>query len=179
MLVYSEESDRYELRCSFRDAYLESKFVVKEPILEELDHRWLELLTDEKIKKDGAFQREVPERSEFDVNYKASWDSVLKQLIRPNDKENCALLGKYFYNRALYGKKEKFQDHFEAVRKCHLYFEPEDAVKYIKQKGKMPRWSLLQFIKSIPMTRENKIAVLEEVRELVGEEVYSEMLEEL
>lgn len=179
LLVYSEESDRYELRCSFRDAYLESKFVVKEPILEELDHRWLELLTDERIKKDGAFQREVSERSEFDVNDRASWDSVLKQLIRPNDKENCALLGKYFYNRALYGKKEKFPDHFEAVRKCHLYFEPEDAVKYIKQKGKMPRWSLLQFIKSIPMTRENKIAVLEEVRELVGEEVYSEMLEEL
>lgn len=173
LLSYDEKSDRYVLSCSFRDAYLDSVFIVKEPILEELDNRWLELLINEKIRKDGVFQREVPSTSRFDLNGKASWDSVLEQLIRPNDKENCALLGKYFYNRALYGKKGKFSDYFNAVHKCHLCFQREDAIKNIKQKGKMHFWDFSQFIKNIPMEREDKIAVLEEVRRLAEEKQIS------
>lgn len=166
LLSYNKASDGYVLSYSFQDVYLKELITVKEQIFGELDLRWLELLTDNKIKKDGAFRRGAYQWSRFDIGQMASWDSVLESLIRPNDEKNCALLGAYFYDRALYGKKGRLSDHFEAVQKCHLNFKPEVIVKYVKQKGKMYFGEFWQLVQGIPMTREDKIAAIEEVRRL-------------
>lgn len=165
LLSYNKTANKYVLNYEFRDACFGETITIREPIFGEFDSHWLELLTSEKIKKDGTFWRGIFYHSRFDIGQMASWDSVLEQLIQPNNQENCTLLGKYFSNRALYGKKGKFSDHFEAVRKCHMNFKPEVLIDYMKQhKGKMYLWEFLRLIKEIPMVREDKLFAIEEIR---------------
>ena len=168
-LRYDEEQDEYILADLFQEPYLERWFAVEEKIYGKFDLRWLELLTDNKIKKDGSFT--LKQRSDFDTGYyhdaAASWDSVLERLVCPKDEKNCALLGEYFYNRALYGRKGRFSDYFRVVEKCHMNFEPEDLIRYMKQAGKKNFWDFERMVINIPMTAEKKKAALEEMKSLI------------
>lgn len=168
---YDEEQDAYILADRFQEPHLEKEFIVKEKIYGKFDLRWIELLTDNKIKKDGDFTLKEGLRSDFDTGYYsdaiASWDSVLERMVCPKDERNCALLGKYFYNRALYGGKGRFSDCFRVMKKCHMTFELEDLIHHVKQMGKKSYWDFERLMISIPMTVEKKKEALEEIKKMM------------
>lgn len=166
LLSYDETLDGYVLSEVFFDTYREKCFTVKERIYGEFDFRWLERLTDNKIKKDGDFRQRY---NGVNSRVRASWDNVLERLICPKDERNCALLGTYFRERALYGKKDGFFSYFGAVRKCHMTFKPEDVILEMKQRKRMNFWEFESLIRQVPMGREDKLAVMETVRGLVAQ----------
>lgn len=170
LLSYDSAEDGYVLSAMFQDAYLAEWFTVKAKIYGEFDSRWLELLTDQKIKKDGSFLKEDDKYSCFDVGNRrsmATWDSVLERLICPKDEKSCALLGAYFTERAFNWQKGRGWERFRVVGKCHVKLKPDDVLQYMKQSPKIRFWEFEEIIRSIPMEREDKIAVMKEIRELV------------
>lgn len=167
LLCYDSALDEYVFSIMFQETYLEKWFTVKKKIYGEFDFRWLTLLTDNKIKKDGAFLRRDDKNSCFDNNGMATWDSVLERLICPKDEKNCALLGKYFCDRAFYGRKGRGWEKFRVVGKCHINLEPDVVLQYLKQSGKMRFWEFEELIRNMPMKHEEKIAVIKEIRDLV------------
>lgn len=166
-LSYDTEWDSYVLTAVFQEAYRGEEFIVKRKIYGEFDFRWLELLTDEKIKKDGVFRRGDRQCSCFDNRKMATWNSVLERLIRPNDEKNCTLLGRYFCKLALNERKGKTWKKFLVVEKCGVKVEPEVVMDYMKKMERKNFWELEELIRSIPMKHEEKMAVLTTIRKLI------------
>lgn len=165
MLWYDGVSDQYVCSKMFFDEYLEKNYEINEKIYGEFDIRWIELLTSQKIKKDGSFQK-CHSHSKIYEGTAATWDSVLDSLIRPNDSRNCELLGKYFYDRSLYSKMNPGVC-YDAIERCHYKLERGVVIQHFKKTKKLHFWGLEYLIERAPMTDEDKRAELNEISELV------------
>ncbi len=164
-ISWGEGRQGYEICGHYMDESTGKKVNVCRGIPEGLDIRWFEVFTNPKLKKDGTFHIERFLQFQDYYGYYADWDQVLANLINPQEPKSCGILGKYFYGRAYTSAKDI--RYYPLMRFCG-YYQAQGLVVRSLQKGKHSFWNLEYMMKEIPLSTEDKLKELEEVKKMVG-----------
>ena len=162
-ISWNKEKEGYEITQCYQDESKGKQAVVSRLIPQGLDFRWFEVFTNPKLKKDGAFHISKYLQFEGYYGYYADWDQVMANLINPQSRETCAVIGKYFYGRAYTAGKDT--RYYPLLRACG-YTDVQGLVTRSLKKGKNNFWNLEYMLKEIPLSTEDKLKELDEIKKL-------------
>ena len=172
-VVWNNKEQVYEFFGRCYDGFRGRMDYVQRELYGSLDVRWFELLTNEKLKKSGAFHTyEYGQRLAYYGIYayygaRTDWDGVLEGLICPSDPEICRILGDYFYKRAFIAMASGNDRRYYATLKLCGFMEGKGLVVRSIGKRKTQYWVMEDMIKEAPMPPKDKLLELKEIKELV------------
>ncbi len=155
--------------CQY-DEYADQNQFVHRPLYEAPDLRWFKLLTNHKLKKSGAFWTYRKDSYGGEYVYQDDWDLALSGLICSQDEENCGILGQYFERRARQSNSANAaRRYYPLLKRCHVQ-NGRGLVVQLLLHNPSALWELECMIQEAPMTTEEKLAELQEIKTLVEEE---------
>ena len=164
LISWDKARQQYVISYNFLDESKGKQATSSRPIQEGLHPGWFEILTDPKIKKSGAFCISKDAKIQDYYGYYTDWDTVLANLINPQNQRDCQVLGEYFYKRAYTAAND--MRYYPLLRACGYYQAKGLVVRSLK-KGKNHFWNLEYMMKEIPLSTEDKLEELEEVKKMV------------
>lgn len=163
-VIWDKGQQGYQACWHYVDESTGKRADVCRSIPEGLDIRWFAAFTDPKLKKDGTFHVEKFQQFQNYSGYYADWDQVMANLINPQDPEICGILGKYFYGRAYTAARDV--RYYPLMRICG-YSQAQGLVVRSLQKGRNSFWNLEYMMEEIPLSTEDKLKELDQVKKLV------------
>lgn len=172
-VVWNSERQEYEILKYYYDEFGDKPVTVHTGLFEKPDIRWFALFTDSNNITEGCIHTYYSSQyglREFIVH---GWDDVLGNMVCPQDKEICDILGGYFYQQAMlsakYGVKSNVpktsKTYYILMDKCG-FKDGKGLVSAEVQSGKCWFWGVEDMILSAPMPVKDKIKELEEIKKL-------------
>ena len=172
-VVWNGERQEYEILKYYYDEFGDKPVTVHTRLFDKPDIRWFALFTDSSNITEGCIRTYYSLQyglREFIVH---GWDDVLGNMVCPQDKEICDILGSYFYQQAMlsakYGVKSNVpktsKTYYILMDKCG-FKDGKGLVSAEVQSGKCWFWGVENMILSAPMPVKDKIKELEEIKKL-------------
>lgn len=172
-VVWNSERQEYEILKYYYDEFRDKPVTVHTRLFDKPDIRWFVLFTDSSNITEGCMHTYYSLQyglREFIVH---GWDDVLGNMVCPQDKGICDILGGYFYQQAMlsakYGVKANVpktsETYYILMDKCG-FKDGRGLVLAEVQSGKCWFYRVEDMILSAPMTVQDKMKELEEIKKL-------------
>lgn len=172
-VVWNSERQEYEILKYYYDEFGDKPFTVHTRLFDKPDIRWFVLFTDSGNIAEGCIHTYYSSQYNLREFIVHGWDDVLGNMVCPQDKEICGILGSYFYQQAMlsakYGVKANVpktsRTYYILMDKCG-FKGGRGLVSAEVQSGKCWFWGVEDMILSAPMPVKDKIKELEEIKKL-------------